>query len=112
MSAPLLLDDGWAAGRVAEVLFIDAETVREHRRLYETSRVAGLERLNDEGSEPALGEAQLDVLRTELDAHLHMTAKMVCVFVRRAFAVDDTANAMTKLLKRLGFVYNTNKEHF
>jgi len=31
----LLLDDGWAAERVAEVLFIDAETVRDHRRLYE-----------------------------------------------------------------------------
>jgi len=27
MNALLLLDDGWAAERVAEVLFIDAETV-------------------------------------------------------------------------------------
>jgi DNA-binding CsgD family transcriptional regulator len=28
-----LLGDGWVAERVAEILFIDVETVREHRRL-------------------------------------------------------------------------------
>src|SRR5271157_5211316 len=109
MNALLLLDDGWAAERVAEVLFIDAETVREHRRLYETSGVAGLERLHYEGSEPARSEEQLKALGTELDAHLYMTAKAVCGFVRRTFEVSYTPNAMTKLLKRLGFVYKTPK---
>jgi hypothetical protein len=34
MNALLLLDDGWTAERVAEALFIEAETVRAHRRLY------------------------------------------------------------------------------
>jgi transposase len=97
------------AERVAEVLFIDAETVREHRRLYETSGVAGLEQLNYEGSEPALSEAQLDALKTELDTHLYMTAKAVSAFVRCWFGVSYTPNAMTKLLKRLGFVYKKPK---
>jgi DNA-binding NarL/FixJ family response regulator len=31
MNVLLLLDDGWAAERVAEALFIDAEMIREHR---------------------------------------------------------------------------------
>jgi transposase len=109
MNALLLLDDGWAAERIAAVLFIDAETVREHRRLYETAGVAGLERLNDEGSDPALSEAQLDALKTELDDHLYMTSKEVCDFVQRTFAVEYTPNAMTKLLKRLDFVYKKPK---
>jgi hypothetical protein len=65
MNALLLPDDDWAAERVADALFIDAETVRERRRLYETAGVVGLERLNDEGSDPALSEAQLDVLKAE-----------------------------------------------
>jgi hypothetical protein len=43
INALLLPDDGWAAERVADALFIDAETVREHRRLYEAAGVAGLE---------------------------------------------------------------------
>jgi hypothetical protein len=67
MNALLLLDDGWAAERVADAPFIDAETVREHRRLYETAGVAGLERLNYEGSDPALSEAQLDALEAEVE---------------------------------------------
>ena len=41
MNALLLLDDGWAAERVAEALFIDAETLREHRRLYRTEGATG-----------------------------------------------------------------------
>jgi transposase len=109
MNALLLLDDGWAVERVADALFIDAETVREHRRLYESSGVAGLERLNYEGSDPALSEAQLDALKTELDDHLYMRAKEVCAFVRQTFEVDYTPNAMTKLLKRLDFVYKKPK---
>jgi transposase len=109
MNALLLLDDGWAAERVAEVLFIDAETVREHRRLYQTTGVAGLALLNYEGCDPALSEAQLTALETELDAHLYMTAKEVCDFVRRTFEVIYTPNAMTKLLKRLDYVYKKPK---
>jgi DNA-binding NarL/FixJ family response regulator len=37
MNVLLLLDDGWTAEQVAKVLFIDAETVREHRHLYQAS---------------------------------------------------------------------------
>ncbi|MGO9998575.1 MAG: hypothetical protein ACLPKW_12640 [Acetobacteraceae bacterium] len=75
----LLLDDGWTAERVAEVLFIDAETVRGHRRLYHASGVAGLERLNYEGADPALNEEQLAALGAELDSRLYMTAKAVFI---------------------------------
>jgi transposase len=109
MNALLLLANGWAVERVADALFIDAETVREHRRLYETSGIAGLERLNYEGSDPALSEAQLGALKTELDAHLYMRSKEVCDFVQRTFEVDYTPNAMTKLPKRLDFVYKKPK---
>jgi transposase len=77
--------------------------------LYETAGVAGLERLNYEGSEPALSETQLDALKTELDASLYMRSKEVCDFVQRTFEADYTPNAMTKLLKRLDFVYKKPK---
>lgn len=38
-----------------------------------------------------------------------MRAKEVCAFVQRTFEVDYTPNAMTKLLKRLDFVYKKPK---
>src|SRR3954470_2636162 len=59
MNALLLLDDGWAAERVADVLFIDAETVREYRRRYQVGGVAGVEQLKFEGSDPTLSPEQL-----------------------------------------------------
>ena len=109
MNVLLLLDDGWSVERIAEALYIDAETVREHRRLYETAGITGLERLNYQGSDPALSEAQIEALKTELDTHLYMASKEVCAFVRRTFGVTYTPNAMTKLLKRLGHVYKKPK---
>ena len=105
----LLLDDGWTAERIAAALYLDAETVREHRRLYETAGVAGLERLSYQGSDPALSEVELATLKAELDRHLYMTSKEVCGFVQRTFGKAYTPNAMTKLLKRLGYVYKKPK---
>jgi transposase len=110
MNTLLLLDDGWAVERVADALFIDVETVREHRRLYQASGVTGVERLKYEGGEPSLNAEQLKALGTELDAHLYMTAKAVCAFVERTFNVDYTPHAMARLLKRLGFVYKMPKK--
>ncbi len=109
MNVLLLLDDGWAAERVAEALYIDTETVREHRRLYETAGVSGLERLAYVGGEPDLTAEQRTALAAELERRLYMTAKEVCAFVAVRFGVEYTPNAMSKLLGRLGFVYKQPK---
>ena len=110
MNALLLLDDGLSAEQIAKVLFIDAETVREHLRLYRSSGVTEVERLKYEGAEPALNEERLAALGAELDSRLYMTAKAVCAFVRRTFTVDYTPHAMAKVLKRLGLVYKMPKK--
>jgi transposase len=106
----LLLDDGWTAEQVAAVLFIDAETVREHRRLYQASGVAGIARLKYEGAASDLSEEPRAALGAELDARLYMTANAVCAFVQRTFEVTYTPHAMAKLLKRLDFVYKMPKK--
>lgn len=110
MNTLLLLDDGWAAERVAEVLFIDVETVREHRRLYQASGVTGVERLKYEGAEPSPNADQLKALGIELDGRLYMTAKAVSAFVGQTFSVIYTPHAKAKVLKRLGFVYKMPKK--
>lgn len=109
MNVLLLLDDGWAAERIAEALYIDAETVREHRRLYESAGISGLERLAYVGADCELSAEQRDRLTAELERQLYMTAKEVCAFVAAEFGVEYTPNAMSKLLGRLGFVYKQPK---
>ncbi len=110
MNTLLLLDGGWAAERVAEALFIDVTTVREHRQLYQTSGVTEVERLQYPGSGPSLNAGQLKALGAELDARLYMTAKAIRAFVERTFAVIYTPHAMAKMLKRLGFVHKMPKK--
>ena len=105
----LLLDDGWTAERVAEALFIEAETVREHRRRFLADGRPGIERLDYAGHAPMLSEAQCAVLRAELSARLYLTAKEVCGFVAQRLGLTYTPHAMAKLLGRMGFVWKRLK---
>src|SRR3954451_14842477 len=73
MNALLLLDDGWTAERVAEALFIDAETVRAHRRLYAAGGRGGGERLGYVGHAPVLDAARAAELAAELSGRVHLT---------------------------------------
>lgn len=105
INALLLLDDGWSAERVGEVLFIDADTVRNHKRLFAASGCDGIERLDYAGHAPVLDEAQVQVLGAELQARFFGTAKEVCGFVAERFSLRYTAGAMARLLGRLGHVW-------
>lgn len=109
MNTLLLLDDGWTAERVAEALFIDAETVCAHRRLYAADGHAGVERLAYSGHAPVLTEEQSAILTAELAGRIYLTAKIVCGFVARRFDLTYTPHAMAKLLGRLGFVWKRPK---
>jgi len=109
MNVLLLLDDGWSAERIAEALFIEAETVRAHHRRYLAGGAKAVEQLNYVGSAPVLDSEQRAVLAAELDARIYMSAKQVCDFVTRRLGVSYTPHAMAKLLRRIGFVWKQPK---
>jgi len=89
--------------------FIDAETVREYRRLYCAGGQEGVEKLHYEGSELALTPDQLKALEAERDARLYTTARAICGFVEWTFDVTYSLHAMTKRLNRQVFVYKKPK---
>ncbi len=109
MNALLLLDEGWTAERVAEALFIDAETVCAHRRLYGAAGRAGVERLAYVGHAAVLSEAQVTELSAELSGRVYLTAKAVCGFVAARFGLAYTPHAMARLLGRIGYVWKRPK---
>lgn len=109
MNVLLLLDDGWSAERIAEALFIEAETVRDHHRRYISDGRGGIEHLAYVGSAPVLSTVQRAALEAELGARLYMSAKEVCDYVARQFGLTYTPHAMAKLLKRLNFVWKQPK---
>jgi transposase len=90
---------------VAEALFIDAETVRAHRRLYAVGGRAGVERLAYAGHAPVLSAAQAAELSAELSGQVYLTAKAVCGFVAARFGLAYTPHAMARLLGRIGYVW-------
>lgn len=108
-NALLLPDDGWTSKRVAEALFIDAETVREHRRLYASAGRGRIERLAYTGHAPVLTAEQSAELAAELSARVNLSAKAVCGLVAERFDLFYTPNAMAKLLGRMGFVWKRPK---
>jgi transposase len=105
----LLLDDGWSAERIAEALFIDAETVRAHHRRYVAGGRKAIEQLSYVGSAPVLGAEQRAVLEAELDGRIYMSAKEVCGFVLRRLGLSYTPHAMARLLRRIGYVWKQPK---
>lgn len=109
MNTLLPLDDGWTAERVAEALFIDAETARRHLRLYAVQGRAGVERLAYVGHAPVPTSARVAELSAELAGRVYLTAKAVCDLVLARFGLGYTPHAMARLLGRLGFVWKRPK---
>lgn len=109
MNVVLLLDDGWEPRRIAQALYLDEGTIAQHRRRYEEQGRAGIERLDYLGHPPILSGPQQDQLAAHVDVQVPLTSKEVCAYAERAFGVRYTANAMTRLLKRLGFVHKKPK---
>jgi transposase len=110
MNVLLLLDDGWDVTRVAEALFLDVRTVEEYRRLYKASGASGVGTLGYKGHPfRQMTAPELFVLRAHLAAQMYLTSQAVCAYVEKTFSQVYTPNAMTKLLKRLGFSYKKPK---
>lgn len=110
MNALLLLDDGWEVARVAEALFLDERTVEEYHRLYAKQGATGVRAMGYKGhSFRTMSEAESTVLKVHLATQMYMTSQAVCDYVRWTFGHVYTPNAMTKLLKRLGFSYKKPK---
>jgi transposase len=109
MNVLLLLDDGWSVPRICEALFLDEGTVRGHRALYGAGGREGVERLSYRGGESALTQDQRDALAAWVDTTVPQTAREVCAHVLAQFGVRYRVNALSKLLKRLGFVHKKPK---
>jgi transposase len=62
-NAILLLDDGLSCERVAKVLYLDDDTVRGWRKIYDERGIAGLEQFDAGGSSSRLSTVQEEALK-------------------------------------------------
>jgi len=105
IKAVLALASGWSAEDVAEILQVDADTVRSYFKRYHQGGLQSLSHVAFRGSACALDEEQLAILDVHLQETLYTTAKAVAHWVEETFGVSYTESGMTALLHRLGYVY-------
>jgi transposase len=106
-NAMLLLDDGWSCERVAEALYLDDDTVRSWRKIYDQEGLKGLERFEVGGSSSHLSKAQEEALVAWVAATLPRSTRQVGAYVEREFGVVyESRSGLIARLHRLGLEYS------
>lgn len=109
MKAILLLDQGWSYERIAQALFLDDQSIRNYKQLYEDSGLGGLMNFNYLGRACKLSDNQLAELKRHLDHVTHLKAESIVAYVHQQYGVLYDKKGMIDLIKRLGFVYKKPK---
>jgi len=106
-NAVLLLDDGLSCERVAKFLYLDDDTVRNWRKLYNERGIAGLEQFGSGGSTSRLSAAQEDALKAHVAQVLPRTTREIGAFIEREFGVIyESRPGLIACLHRLGLEYH------
>ncbi len=106
-NAILLLDDGLSCEQVAKVLYLDDDTVRGWRKLYDERGIAGLEQFDAGGSSSRLSTEQEQALKAYVAQSLPRSTRQIGAFIEREFGVVYESRAgLIALLHRLGLEYH------
>ena len=101
----LLLHEGLSYEQIAQVLFLDDNTIRRYETKYGSGGLDDLLDDNYAGGLSKLSEEQLGLLKDELKRKIYLSSKAICKFVEREFGVFYSPEVLVHLLHRIGFVY-------
>jgi transposase len=102
-NALVLLDRGMRCEDVAELLFIDDDTVRRWHRLYEQDGIEGLAGFGHEGSACRLSAEQQDRLKAWITEALPRSTRQIGAWIEKEFGVAyQGRSGLIALLHRLG----------
>lgn len=100
---------GHSVAQVASILMIDEETLRNYKKRYEEGGIPELLKNNHKGSMCRLSEAEIEILKSELQSTIHLTTQSVIHFVEINFGILYRQSGMRDLLHRLGYEYKKPK---
>jgi transposase len=104
-----LLGSGWSVAGVAEVLLVDATTVRDWLEKYRHGGEEELITLKYQGKAPSLTVEQQEALAKHLDENTYTDSKDIRQYIKKTFGVEYSPSGVKDLLHRLGFVYKKPK---
>ena len=109
IKAILLLNTGYNAEQIADILLLDDSTIRRWYTIFESDGIDGLLQYNYVGSDGKLTKRQIAALSKHLENNVYLTAKEICAYVEEKYRMKYTSKGMTNLLHRLGFTYRKPK---
>jgi transposase len=107
--AVILLGSGMTYEEVAEVLFLNIDTLSNYIKKYKSGGIKELCQTNYFGRQSSLTFEQESQLSLELDSKIYLTTNAVQCYISSTFNIEYTISGVTKLLKRLGFIYKKPK---
>ena len=106
-NALVLLDDGMSCERIAEVLFLDDDTIRRWHGLFIEDGFDGLLRFEPGGSACQLSDEQKQKVTAWVGATLPRSTRQIGAFIASAFGVEyESRSGLIALLHRLGLEYH------
>src|SRR5580692_9428679 len=109
-NALLLLDDGMSCEAIAEVLYLDDDTIRTWHRLYREEGIEGLAGFGHEGSACRLSDVQQDKLTAWITATLPRTTREVGGWIETECGITyESRSGLIALLHRLGMEHRKPK---
>jgi transposase len=107
IKAVLLSNKGWTCDEIAEVLFIDDWTVRDHINAYKKTKKLANEHSTGRPSK-FTKEQEADLLAHITDI-TYVNAADICIYAKSKYDVTFSAKGMVLWLKEHGFVYKKPK---
>lgn len=108
-NAILLLDDGLSCEKVAEVLYLDDDTVRDWHKAWSAKGTAGLKAFGYKGSACELSSERQKKLKVWVTETLPRSTMQIGTWIEQEFEVSYTRSAIIKLMHRLGMDFKKPK---
>lgn len=109
-SVLLGLSKGYSAELLSDLLGVDVSTIYRHQEKYNNTQNITVYIKNDyKGYSGKLTEEEEASLDKELTEYLYINSKEVANYIETMYGKRYTISGVTKLLKRLGYVYKQTK---
>src|ERR1039457_5568649 len=106
-NALVLLHDGWSCQEIANAFFLDDDTIRGWRKLFEQHGIEGITSFDVGGSASYLSVKQEDDLKAWVSAALPRSPRQIGAWIERGFGlVYESRSGLIALLHRLGLEYH------
>lgn len=103
--AILLLDKGLSCTEVAEIMFIDDDTVRIWLKTFVADGMTGLERFNSGGSACDLSDEQIVQFVEWVDKTNPKSRKIAGAWLKKNFGISYSKAGLIALMNRVGLVF-------